>query len=107
MLLAHARQNGLLGTIVEFTQLLLGAMRNAPPTLDCHLVAIVIFAPLAGGTVGTAETRLFDILGAPRMLARFALGAMRNAKATLDDAVLAIANRALAANAFASAASSQ
>lgn len=104
MLLAHARQNGLLGTIVEFTQLLLGAMRNAPPTLDRHLVAIVIFATLAGRTMGTAETRLLDILGAPRVLACFALGAMRNAKATLDDAVLAIANRALA---FASAASSQ
>jgi hypothetical protein len=107
MFLAHARQNRLLGTIVEFAQLLFRPMRNAPPTLDRHLVAIVIFAALAGWTMRTAETRLLDILVATRMLARFALGAMRNAQTALHNTVLAIAHSALATNAFARAASCQ
>jgi hypothetical protein len=54
VLLAHACQNGLLGTPINQTQFLFGTMGNASATLHCDLVATLKFAPLACWTMSTA-----------------------------------------------------
>ena len=101
MLLAHATQNGLLLTIFDRTQLLLGAMGNATTTLYRHFVATVRRTTLAGGTVGAAQSSLFDILGTSWMLARLALGSVGNAQSSLDDPIRTVGHGTLAADTLA------
>lgn len=103
MLLAHARQNGLLGTVVEGTQLFLGAVRNASTSLDGHLLAITFFATLAGWSVRAAKTGLLHILVASGVSATLAFGPVRNAKSTLDDTIRTVVNSTLATDTLAGA----
>lgn len=99
--LAHADQNGLFGAIVDGTKFLFGSVSDASASLDGHLGTPCRFATLSGWAVCAAETRLFNIFGAARMLACFALGSVRNAQPSLNHAIGASFVVAFATNAFA------
>ena len=101
MLLTHARQDGLLGTVVDRAQLFLGSMRDASTPLDSYLLAIPFIATLACWSVRAAEASLFHILVASGVQAALAFGPMRNAQSTLDYAVGTVVNSALATDALA------
>jgi hypothetical protein len=103
VLLAHARQDGLLGTVVDRAQLFLGTMRNASTTLDSHFLAIPFIATLAGRSVRAAETSLFHVLVASGVQAALPFGPVRNAQSTLDDAVGAVVDSTLATDTLAGA----
>lgn len=107
VLLAHATENRLLGTTAEGAELLLGTMSNAPPTLDCHLVATFGFTSLAGRSMSAAEPSLLDILGTSRMVASLASSAMRDAKSTLHNAIMTTFYRAFATKTLAGSTSCQ
>ena len=99
--LAHTAENGLFLAVLNTAQLLLGSMSNAAASLNRNLGTSLCFATLSSRPMSTAQSSLFDILGAAWMLASLSLGSVGNTQPALNHSIGTVGNRTLASNTLA------